>query len=49
LPLSSREVATGETVYEIDVGGIFTLAGELISRLRAYPSTAEAEQALAGP
>jgi len=49
LAFVSREVATGETVHEIDVGGIFTLAGELISRLRAYPSTAEAEQALAGP
>ncbi len=43
----SREVATGETLYEMNVGGIFKLEGELIARLRAFPSAAEAEQALA--
>jgi ketosteroid isomerase-like protein len=42
----SREVATGETLYEMDVGGIFALRGGLIARLRAFPSAAEAEQAL---
>ena len=43
----SREVATGETLYEMNVGSIFRLEGELIACLRAFPSTAEAEQALA--
>jgi len=42
----SREVATGETLYEMSVGGIFELDGELIACLRAFPSAAEAEQAL---
>lgn len=44
----SREVATGETLYEMNVGGIFKLEGELIAWVRAFPSAAEAEEALAG-
>jgi len=43
----SHEVATGETLYEMNVGGIFKLEGGLIATHRAFPSAAEAEQALA--
>ena len=43
----SREVATGETLYEMNVGGIFKLEGGLVACLRAFPSAAEGEQALA--
>ena len=47
LQFVSREVASGETLYEMDVGSIFSLEGELIASHRAFPSAAEAEQALA--
>lgn len=43
----SREVATGETLYEMNVGSVFKLEGELIASHRAFPSAAEADQALA--
>ena len=47
LDFVSREIATGDTLYEMNVGGIFTLDEKLIACLRAFASTAEAEQALA--
>jgi ketosteroid isomerase-like protein len=46
LQFTSREVATGETLYEMTVGSIFRLEGELIAASRAFASPAEAEQAL---
>lgn len=42
LRFSSREVATGELLYEMTVGGVFTLEGDRISGVRAFPSYEEA-------
>jgi hypothetical protein len=42
LRLSSREVASGEIMYEMTVGGVFTLNGDRISAMQAFPSYAEA-------
>jgi hypothetical protein len=38
----SREVASGETMYEMTVGGVFSLDGDRISALQAFPSYEEA-------
>lgn len=40
-----REVASGEMIYEIEVGGVFELRDDQISRLRAFPSPEEAQAA----
>ena len=42
LRFSSREVASGELMYEMTVGGVFTLAGDRISAMQAFPSYEEA-------
>jgi ketosteroid isomerase-like protein len=42
LRFSSREVASGEMMYEMTVGGVFTLAGDRISAMQAFPSYEEA-------
>jgi limonene-1,2-epoxide hydrolase len=42
LRFSSREVASGELMYEMTVGGVFTLDGERISAMQAFPSYEEA-------
>jgi ketosteroid isomerase-like protein len=42
LRFSSREVASGETMYEMTVGGLFTLDGDRISAMQAFPSYEEA-------
>ena len=42
LRFSSREVASGELMYEMTVGGLFTLDGARISALQAFPSYEEA-------
>lgn len=42
----SREVATGETMYEMIVGGIITVDRDRVVALRAFPSVEEAEAAL---
>jgi ketosteroid isomerase-like protein len=42
LRFTSREVASGETMYEMTVGGLFTLDGDRISALQAFPSYEEA-------
>lgn len=45
LRFSSREVASGETMFELTVGGLFTLDGDRISALQAFPSYEEAAAA----
>ena len=42
LRFSSREVASGDTMYEMTVGGVFTLDGDRISAMQAFPSYEEA-------
>ncbi len=42
LRFCSREVASGELMYEMTVGGVFTLAGDRISAMQAFPSYEEA-------
>jgi hypothetical protein len=42
LRFSSREVASGEMMYEMTVGGVFTLDGDRISSMQAFPSYEEA-------
>jgi SnoaL-like protein len=42
----SREVATGETMYQMTVAGVFTIRGAAISGLAAYASPEEAEASL---
>jgi hypothetical protein len=42
LRFSSREVASGELLYEMTVGGLFTLKGDRISAVQAFPSYEEA-------
>jgi hypothetical protein len=42
----SREVATGETMYEMTVGSVFTIRGAAIAGVAAFPSPEEAEASL---
>jgi hypothetical protein len=42
LRFSSREVVSGETMYEMTVGGVFALDGDRISAMQAFPSYEEA-------
>lgn len=42
----SRELATGDTLYEMTVGGVFTIRGAAISGLAAFASPEEAEASL---
>jgi hypothetical protein len=42
----SREVATAETMYEMTVGGVFTLSNGAICALAAFPSPEEAQASL---
>ena len=42
LRFSAREVASDELQFEITVGGVFTLEGDRISSLQAFPSYEEA-------
>lgn len=42
LRFSSREVASGELLYEMTVGGVITLKGDRISAVQAFPSYEEA-------
>ena len=42
LRFSSREVASGEIMYEMTVGSVFTLDGDRISAMQAFPSYEEA-------
>ena len=42
LRFSSREVASGELMYEMTVGGLFRLEGDRIAALQAFPSYEEA-------
>jgi hypothetical protein len=46
LHLATTEVATGDTLYEFDVGGVFRVEGDLIARVKAVASPQEAEAAL---
>jgi hypothetical protein len=46
LGFSNTEVATGEILYEMQVGGIFRLEDGLIAELQAFPSVEEAAAAL---
>jgi ketosteroid isomerase-like protein len=43
----NREIATGETMYEMEVGGVFELRHDRISRVRAFASPDEARAAAA--
>jgi hypothetical protein len=47
----NREIASGETMYEMEVGGLFELRHDRVARLRAFPSPEEvvAAVALGGP
>jgi limonene-1,2-epoxide hydrolase len=45
LRFSTREVASDELQFEIKVGGVFTLEGDRISALQAFPSYEEAAAA----
>jgi len=42
LRFSSREVTSGEIMYEMTVGGVFTLDGDRISAMQAFASYEEA-------
>jgi ketosteroid isomerase-like protein len=44
----NREIASGETMYEMEVGGVFELRGGRIARLRAFASPEEARAAGVG-
>jgi hypothetical protein len=46
LHLANTEVATGDTLYEFDVGGVIRVDGDLIARVEAFASPQEAEAAL---
>ena len=43
----NREIASGETMYEMEVGGVFELRHDRISRLRTFASPEEARVAAA--
>jgi limonene-1,2-epoxide hydrolase len=45
LRYSSREVESDELMWELTVGGVFTLDGDRISALQAFPSYEEARAA----
>jgi ketosteroid isomerase-like protein len=47
----NREIASGETMYEMEVGGLFELRHDRVARFRAFPSPEEAvaAAALGGP
>lgn len=45
LLMTTREVATDELVYSIDVGGVFEMRDGLITRSQAFPSPDEASAA----
>jgi ketosteroid isomerase-like protein len=47
----NREIASGETMYEMEVGGLFELRHDRVARFRAFPSHEEAvaAAALGGP
>jgi hypothetical protein len=38
----NREIASGETRYEMEIGGVFELRDDRIARLRAFASPEEA-------
>jgi hypothetical protein len=42
LRFSSLELASGELLYEMTVGGVFMLEGDRVSGVRAFPSYEEA-------
>lgn len=42
LRFSSREVATDEIMFDMTVGGLFTLDGDRVSAVQAFPSYEEA-------
>jgi ketosteroid isomerase-like protein len=44
----NREIASGETMYEMEVGGVFELRDDRIARLRAFASPEEARAAAVG-
>lgn len=43
----NREIASGETMYEMEVGGLFELRHDRVARFRAFPSPEEAVAAAA--
>jgi hypothetical protein len=45
LRMTSREVATDEVLYSMDVGGVFEVGDGLITRNQAFPSPEEAAAA----
>jgi ketosteroid isomerase-like protein len=45
LVMSNREVATDELLYSMDVGGVFEVRDELITRNAVFPSPEEAAAA----
>ena len=47
----NREIASGETMYEMEVGGLFEMRDDRVARFRAFPSPEEAvaAAALGGP
>jgi len=45
LVMTSREVATGDLLYSMDVGGIFEVRDGLIARNQVFPSPEEAAAA----
>src|SRR4051794_1704857 len=46
LAMTSREVATDELLYSMDVGGVFEVRNGLITRNRVFPSPEEAAAAV---
>ncbi len=44
----NREITSGETMYEMEVGGVFELRDDRIARLRAFASPEEARAAAVG-
>ena len=44
----NRETASGETMYEMEVGGVFDLRDDRICRLRAFASLEDARAAALG-
>jgi limonene-1,2-epoxide hydrolase len=48
LVMTSREVATDEVLYSMDVGGVFEVHDGLVTRNRVFPSPEEAAAAAQG-
>ena len=48
LVMTSREVATDEVLYSMDVGGVFEVHDGLVTRNRVFPSPEEATAAAHG-